>query len=249
MRIAVTYKVEKLPIAYRLVVLSLIKEALKRGDEAYFNELYGKEPRKMKPFSYSVFLRNFSIEKEEIHLSEMTVTISSPDMTFMLHLFNGLQKLQSYQAGEHEWVRTTMKWLPEASIFNNTIFLKSLSPILIEDRNGNPMHPGDPNYEQELNYFASLRIQSLANREPYQELRIVPGNLKRRVIKESNSKFRESQASPYLTFTAYQGMFQCSGHPEDLQLLYQGGLGKRVSQGFGMLDYVGEGDSHERDTY
>ncbi|GIN12609.1 CRISPR-associated endoribonuclease Cas6 [Shouchella clausii] len=241
MRIAVTYKVKKLPIAYRLVVLSFIKEALKRGDEAYFHELYKGESRKMKPFSYSVFLKNFSMEREEIHLSEITVTISSPDMVCMLHLFNGLQELQSHQAGEHEWTRTMMKWLPEASIHEYTVYLKTLSPVLIEDKRGNPVHPDNPHYEQELNYFASLRIQSLANREPYQELRIVPGNLKRRVIKESNSKFRESQANRYLTFTAYQGVFQCSGHPEDLQLLYQGGLGKRVSQGFGMLDYVGEG--------
>lgn len=241
MRVAVTYKVEKLPIAYRLVVLSFIKETLRRGEEAYFNELYGSRPREMKPFSYSVYLRNFSVEREEIHLSEMTITISSPDMTYMLHLFNGLQEMQTYQAGEHEWIRKTMKWLPEASICEDTVFLKTLSPVLVEDKDGNPVHPGDQNYEQELRYFASLRIQSLAKREPYRELRIVPGNLKRRVIKESNSTFRQSQAGAYLTFTAYQGMYQCTGHPEDLQLLYQGGLGKRVSQGFGLLDYAGEG--------
>ncbi|SDC08179.1 CRISPR-associated endoribonuclease Cas6 [Shouchella lonarensis] len=240
MRIAVTYNVKELPVGYRMLVLSSIKEALKLGDKAYFERLYASKERQAKPFSFATFLKEFSYEGEKISLSEMTVTVSSPDMEFLVHLFNGLQQMKCYKMRTTEWHMREMKWLKEVDIQRETAYFRTMAPLLVEDRFGRPIHPGDTAYIEELCYYAITRIEALAGRKPYRSISITPGRLKKRVIKESNTTFRAQRSNKHLMFTAYHGTYKISGHPKDLQLLYQGGLGRRVSQGFGLLEYVGE---------
>ncbi|MNJ77576.1 CRISPR associated protein Cas6 [compost metagenome] len=65
--------------------------------------------------------------------------------------------------------------------------------------------------------------------------------MKKTVIRETNSTFRkQGNENAFLYFTAYRGQLKLSGHPDDLQLLYQAGVGKRVSQSFGLLEYIRE---------
>ncbi|MEC0138303.1 CRISPR-associated endoribonuclease Cas6 [Paenibacillus macerans] len=242
MRLSVTYKVERIPIDYRLVVLSLLKEALCLSDERYCNKLYEENAGSMKPFSTAVYLKDFSYLEHEIQLSSLTITISSFDMEFMLHIFNGLQRLNTYKTAGETWRRISIQMLKEAQIQGRQVYFSTLSPILIEDKLGKPVHPDDPSYVTEFGYYAALRIQELTGREPHEAIKIEPLAMKKTVIRESNSVFRQRSDSEnkYLYFTAYRGQLKLSGHPEDLQLLYQSGVGKRASQSFGLLEYIRE---------
>lgn len=242
MRIQITFQVSELPVSYRFVILSYLKEALKQGDNLYFERLYEGSRGRMKPFSYSVFLKNFVFKEEKIELSEMSITVSSPDNEFMLHLFNGVQALRTYQAGDYTWERISIRMLKEWELTGETIYCRTLSPILIENKEGKPVHPHDDFYKDEFQYYARLRVKELIGRELYKPLLIEPINMRKVVVKEVNSTFREHDpGQKHLTYTAYRGQLRLIGHPEDLQLLYQVGVGKRASQGYGLLEIEREG--------
>lgn len=241
MRLSVTYEVARIPITYRFTVLSLIKEALQQSDRGYYESLYIENEGKMKPFATAVYLRDFTYVEDEIHLKSLTINITSADMSFMLHLFNGLQRLTTYTTYNETWTRLNIQMLPETEIQSEQVYFSTLSPILIENKEGQPLHPDQPEYITEFGYYAALRIQELTGREPYRPIVIEPLQMKRVVIKESNSTFRNQHTGKKnLYFTAYRGHLKLSGHPDDLQFLYQSGVGKRASQSFGMLEYVRE---------
>ncbi|MNO24246.1 CRISPR associated protein Cas6 [compost metagenome] len=241
MRLSITYQVPRIPICYRFTVLSLLKEAIQLADKGYYASLYVQNESKMKPFSTAVYLRDFVYKEQEIQLKSLTITISSFDMAFMLHVFNGLQRLGTYNTFGEEWVRTDIKMLKEAEIHGEHAYFSTLSPILIENKEGKPVHPTEASYRDEFSYYAALRIRELTGREPYRKVHIEPLAMKKTVIRETNSTFRkQGNENAFLYFTAYRGQLKLSGHPDDLQLLYQAGVGKRVSQSFGLLEYIRE---------
>lgn len=238
LRFSVTYKVECLPLQYRMKVYSLIKEAVKISDNDYYKELFIRSKNDIKPFSFSTFLLDFKIMENKINLKELSITISS-SMEFALHAFNGLKQLKTYEIEGIYLKQTNIRILKEAVITTNNVCFKTLSPILIEDSDGNPLAPNDDNYEKELNYFANLQVQRAAQRDLYQQLRFTPIRMSKQVIKESNRMFNESHKNSSLFFTTYKGVFKLEGHPEDLQILYQYGIGKRTAF-FGLVEYEGE---------
>ncbi len=156
----------------------------------------------MKPFAYSVFLRDFEYQKRKIKLSELAITVSSIDMEYMLYVFNGIQSLSTYQTGDHVWERTGIRMLKEWEVKSETIYCKTLSPILIENKERNPVHPHDSEYAKEFQYYAELRIRELKGREPYKSIGVEPLNMKKVVIKETNSTFqKQCKEQRYLIFT------------------------------------------------
>lgn len=241
MRFSITYEAKKLPIGYRMTVVSLVKEALKLGNEDYFKEVYEKNKNEMKPFSFAVYLRNFKYEDTKILLDSLTVTFSSPDATFMIHLFNGLQQLHTYHAREGIWKRISIEMVKEVEHTYHAAVYRTLSPILIENKHGKPVHPHEEDYAENFRHYSNLRIKNFKGRAPYQEITVEPLGMKKQVIKENNSEFNKAKKGDFLYFTAYQGHLKLYGHPDDLQLLYQTGVGRRASQGFGLLEFEQEG--------
>jgi CRISPR-associated endoribonuclease Cas6 len=74
-----------------MAMVSIIEEALRTSDEEYYHRLYQRGQR-TKPFVFSTYLKNFHIINHEIELDGITLTVSSPDNEFLLHLYNDLQK-------------------------------------------------------------------------------------------------------------------------------------------------------------
>lgn len=236
MRFSVGYKVNKLDLSYRMQIYSLIKEAIRCSSKEYYEKLFVQLDREMKEFTYSTYIKNLNIKGTEIYLDEITISISSPSMEFAVHCFNGIRNLKEYRVGKEVWKQSHIKLLNEHSISSRKVVFKTLSPILIEDRNGKPLGPNDENYEAELNYYANLKIQRFAGRSLFEPLVFTPINYSKMVIKEKN---RHMESDSILYFTAYKCIFTLEGNPQDLQLIYQLGLGKR-SVYFGMLNYIGE---------
>jgi CRISPR-associated endoribonuclease Cas6 len=237
MRFSVSYKLSQLDQSYRMRVYSLIKQAIRLENSQYYYQLFVQAENKMKNFSYSTYLHNFSLDGTTIHLDQITITISSPDMEFAVYCFNGLRKLKEYKVDSDVWIQSKLQLLNERTISNRKVVFQTISSVLIEDKEGNPLSPSDPNYESEINYYANLQIQQFANRNLYEKLKFTPIRMRKVVVKERN---RHMKTNDYLYFTTYRGSFLLEGNPQDLQLLYQLGLGKRTTY-FGLLDYQGEG--------
>lgn len=236
MRISCSFHIAKIPIHYRMAMVSIIKEALRTSDEAYYHRLYERE-QWTKPFVFSTYLKNFRIIDHEIKLDGITLTVSSPDHEFLLHLYNGLQKNRIFSYKDYHFVKEKIVVVNEKQVTSPAVVFRTLSPILIEDEKGNPVSPDNASYGEHVNYIANMILSQYRGKGLYAPLSIQPIYFKKVVVKESNHEFAAAYGDDeYLYFTAYHGRFAVAGHPEDLQLLYQLGLSKRRNQGFGQLE-------------
>lgn len=227
----------KIPLAYRMMIVSLIKESLRKADATYYKKIYETEKNEMKPFSSAVFIKNIQIQKDVIDLNGINVIFSSPDQEFILHLYNGLLKTKIFIYKDFMLQREKIRIIPERRINSDSVVFRTLSPILIEDKKGVPLAPGDNEYVENINYYANLILNAYRGEGLQRELKIFPGKMSKQVVKESNHYFDEnSRSGRWLYFTCYKGFLKLQGAREDLQLLYQLGLSKRRGQGFGLLE-------------
>ena len=238
MNITVQFHTDRLPIAYRSCALSLIKECLRRGDEAAYQRYYSRP--QPKPFTFSVFLKGFQMGTHEIRLTGFDLHLSSAEYEFLIPLLNGLQRIERFQYKEYTITRGLIRYGRLQEIQSSRIIVRTNSPILIEDKNGRPLAPMDPSYSTELNNIADRMSRTLRGEPLRRELRIKPIDVKKTVVKERNDDYEQAwvkgkASGEFLYFTAYRGTFELEGDPHDLQWLLLTGLGLRSGYGFGHI--------------
>lgn len=243
MRISVYFKTDKLPIAYRLGILSIIKESLKKGDpELYKSYFEGNRP---KPYAFSIYLHDFRFQGTEINLSGFHLHITSPDYQFIIPFLNGLQKTTQFRYKDYYFQRGLIKFENEQEVGSSRILVRTLSPILIENEQHQPLAPYDPSYNDQFSAISNRISQSLRGHSLKSFVKITPISVKKIVIKELNDSFlkaRDEQkvSRDYLYFTAYHGRFMFEGDSSDLQWLLDAGCGLRTGQGFGYVQLESE---------
>jgi len=233
---------EKLPIAYRLGMLSIIKEMIYKGSKSYYQNLFVENEQSLKPFAHATFIQNISIKDEKIFGDRLFLTVSSPSYEFMMHLMNGSSRGDIYKYKNFLFELKGKRLLPGPPTFGNTVVFKTLSPLLIENKAKKPLQTKDPEFEEELNYYADLLAKELYDRQLFQPIKVINSHMKKVVIKESVHQ----EQSKNIFFTANEGLIQLEGNREDLKLIYECGLGLRRSLGFGLLDVEGVTYENER---
>ncbi len=131
--------------------------------------------------------------------------------------------------------------LREKKILKDEVRFRTLTPILIEDASQKSLLPeeGPQAFLRELNYYANAMLSGVRGRGLVRELGFEPLRLRKEVVKHA---IREGeQESRVYTFTCFSGEFLLRGDPQDLYGIQILGLGRRRSQGFGMLEVVGNG--------
>lgn len=265
MRIRIYIEAEVIPLLYRHRILSLIKEALSKSDSNYKEFLYNGKIAK--PFTFNLVppaskeLKEvdikiddrFSIKDKAFYSngSYFNLFVSSIDYRFIISLFNGLKRLKTFDFSFNESMLVDGKKvifniknvavLNERPITKDSIIMKTNSPILIEDKEDNPVLFTDENFEKELNevtdrILASPHIKGKGLEKP---LRFEPIKMNKQVVKHTLKSFREKAGKPVMYLTGNTGVFKLSGHPKDLEILYKIGIGNRTGQGFGMVEVIG----------
>lgn len=266
MRLKIIYDVDILPLDYRNYFMKLIKDALSLNDlgRDYLNKLYyydedvkERSNKAPKPFCFAV---RFQHDKEEFKKDKnifylktpVEFYISSTDKDFLVALYNGLinRKLYPFKAGEGVIKRVVnVLLLREKKIIENRAFFKTLAPILIEDKEDNPLLPIDENgnnlessdvkfvyFLREFNFITDSILKGVRGEGIKERIEFKPIKVRKEVVKhrvrEKNEEFK------IYTFTCFSGVFELSGNPEDLNYLYQLGIGLRRAQGFGMVEVV-----------
>ncbi|UHA72658.1 CRISPR-associated endoribonuclease Cas6 [Paenibacillus sp. 481] len=242
MRLNVSFQVERLPISYRMLVVSIIKEAIRKMDEAYYHELYSSQRNQPKPFGFAVYLQNYHLMEDEIELERMQVTITSGDYKFMLLVMGGLQQMKHFQYKQYRLKKLNIKMLPDIKITSSRIIVRTLSALHIENKEKKPLAPWDEEYNEHFNYVTNRILNSLSGRGLYEPINVTPIKMSKIIVKESNDEFLQhaDRQRSYLYFTAYQGKMLLEGHPADLQWLLDYSAGLRRSQGMGCLALEGE---------
>ncbi|MGG4036354.1 CRISPR-associated endoribonuclease Cas6 [Paenibacillus cisolokensis] len=236
--LTIQFYADKLPTAYRLMMVSIIKQCLRIADDSTYKKYY--EYNRPKPFVFSVFLQDYKFGASEILLSGFRLNLSSSDYDFIVPFLNGLQRTTQFQYKGYSVRRGLIRYGREVRIRSSRIIVTTNSPILVEDENHTPLEPGSETYNAHLNRIADRISVSLRGRALDRELRMEPISVKKAVIKEKNEAFTQAAdvgktSGEYLFFTAYKGKFLLEGHPQDLQWLLETGIGLRSSQGFGHI--------------
>lgn len=235
-RVEFRFQITELPIAYRLGILSIIKEMIRNGSKDYYNEIFEKRKKELKPYGYSTFIKNLCIQDQKITGNELILTISSSSYEWMMNLINGSRKKQEYIFRNYSFLLVSRRMLPAYQISHNKVTFQTKSPILIESKNRKPVLYSDPQFEKEFQYISSLIIRELYNRQPYEPIQVVQTSMTKQVMKE----YLHQESDKPLYLTANKGLIQLKGHPKDLQAIYDNGVSFRRSLGLGLLDVVEE---------
>ncbi|MBD7912071.1 CRISPR-associated endoribonuclease Cas6 [Clostridium cibarium] len=250
MRIRVVCKPKdrRFPLAYRMMISSLIKKSIETVDESYFREMYyygEKKNKKIKPFTFSVFFNDYKIEKEEVMINgQVSIILSTSDYNFGIILYNGLLKLKSYfyknnETDSYEIDIQRVILEKEKLINDERILCKTLSPIHIKDKTNKPVSIESNEFVDGLNYISNIALETIRGEGLREELKFTPiKNIKKVVAKEEITDFKQITKKRYIYIEGYSGSFYLEGNIEDLRMLMQIGLGFRRSEGFGLIDLV-----------
>jgi CRISPR-associated endoribonuclease Cas6 len=242
MRLKCEYKTESLPVAHRMLWVSLIKESLKKVNAYYYNRLYnyeGKNNKKIKNFSFSIFMKDFKMNGDLFEIKDKVIfNITTNDYEFGINLYNGLLNMNDFQYKSFYLNKLKISLVKESFINSSEVVLKTLSPICIKDKNNNFLSPEDGNYIEELNYITNTALNACRGYGLKEPIGFQPVSMKKVVVKENIRAFTDITNKTTFYVNAYSGIFKLTGDIEDLNFIYQCGLGHRRSQGFGMIDIV-----------
>ncbi|EOD01819.1 CRISPR-associated endoribonuclease Cas6 [Caldisalinibacter kiritimatiensis] len=242
MRLRCTFECDKLPIAYRMMFVSFIKEALKKSSEEYFNNLYNyknKSNKKTKNFCFAVYLNDFRRENDILNINgNVELNISSPDEEFIVNLYNGMLKIKEVEYKKIKILKKKILLVKEKAINEDKVAFKTLSPIYIKNKNNDSVSPQDDSYEEYLNYIVNLALKNYRGYGLSRRIKFSPLKMNKVVVKEKIKAFTEQTGKEYMYINAYKGTFILEGHKKDLEDIYRLGVGFRRNQGFGMVEVI-----------
>ena len=219
-----------------MMFVSLIKESLKSVDEEYYNNLYGNHISK--DFCFAVYLKNFEMKEDIFKIKDgITFNVSSPDYEFMINLYNGLLKLNNFQYKEFALEKERIDMVNEKKVYGEEVTFQTLSPIFIKDVYDNAVSIDNDNFVKELNYIANIILKNYRGYGLQEKLKFTSLNMEKRVVKQEFAESKEEIGTPYYV-NSYMGTFRLEGKKEDLQDIYQLGIGFKRNQGFGMIEVV-----------
>lgn len=240
MRFCIKFSCEKLPISYHIMFVSLIKKALEVSDEEYFKSLYdfnGKKNKKIKDFTFSIKLSAFKLQNDEFILKDgFSFYFSTPNDHTASNFYNGILEIKTFKYNKYEAVRLRTDLVREKKIDSNEVIFKTLSSLIIKDKNKKVLSLDDENFEHELNYIANNILHATRGVGLKEKLIFENINLKKVVVKEEIAEFTKQTNKKYYTINALRGLFKLKGNKEDLNILYKTGVSFRRAMGFGMLD-------------
>lgn len=229
-------------MAHRMMWVSLIKEALKKVNPDYYDNLYnyeGKNNKKIKNFSFSVFMKDYKLNGEIFEINDKVIfNITTTDYEFGINIYNGLLNMNEFRYKNFYLHKLKISLVKEKFINGSEVVLKTLSPICMKDKNNNFLSPEDEGYVEELNYITNTTLIAHRGYGLKEPLGFKSVLMKKVVVKENIRKFTENTDKATFYVNAYSGMFKLSGDVEDLNYIYQSGIGYRRGQGFGMVDVV-----------
>lgn len=240
MRFVLTVELQdnKLPIEYRSLILSYIKNTLSKcNDGKYFDKFFKDTIQKDYCFSVILPKSKFTQNYIELQSKEIKIAFTTDDRSNTgFILFNAFiaQKNKAYKLPNQNYMvlKSINKNKREEIVADKAIFRTTIgSAICVRDHNrennsDNYYIYSDENFSEMLNKV--LKNQLIAagfTEDEAKEVIVKPIQCKKVVVKH----YRR-----YIDTTV--GMLQIKAEPYILQYLYDSGIGSRKSSGFGMLD-------------
>lgn len=252
MRLKVRVEVPRLPILYRHRFMSFIKRLVEMADAEYFRKFFSSS-RRPAPYSFAVILPPDRVARKETFQispgSRLFVRdtvfylrgpvhwiITSPFADFMGLLVKGFLQYNTHPFNDRIQMKVIGVDISEAPrVDSSELILKSLSPVLVENRKHIPLLPGQEGFEEELNAIMDGVLRGLRGEGLKMPLSLIPMEVRKSVVKHKLEGFYRGSGKPYMYLTGFSGTFRLRGFPDDLKFIMEAGLGLRRGQGFGTL--------------
>lgn len=253
MRLAIILKslTEYMPVDYRRVFVSILKNAFSSVGEDVYNELYGRP--KVKPFTFSVYLPGAKFEENRIWIGKdrlITLNFSTCFTNIGAMFYNGMIKNKEngfkYKGSDDgvyfQLVSVILR--TERKIESDKVWFKTLSPLVVRKHIGGEKQKDEylvlnrdnlKMFEKQLNINMEPVFSEFMNKVYPLKISIVNDKaIKTIPVKIANDEGKIGYIKANL------GKFILSGNPDALNFVYKVGLGARRSYGFGMLEVVKE---------
>jgi len=231
MRFAIFYTLSKpfLPRDYRRGFISLIKEAIKRANPQLF-ESYYSTLHVLKPFTFSVYFPGLVGEEgDKFNVGDRAIlNFSTSSYEVGTYVYNGLLELRSFPLFDNELKLSHIELRRTADIKGDKAVFKTLSPVLVNTKGKRDWYllPGQEGFEEGLRFSVREISRVFLGIEDVR-IDFKPISIRRKVARHYN-----------MDRQGFVGVFELSGPPRVLDLIYHVGLGVCRSQGFGMLEVL-----------
>lgn len=232
-------KEPKIPIEYRKIVLSYIKNAISKCNDGKYYEDFFKDT-KQKDYCFSVILPKSKFIKDKIILdnNEIKILFSTGNNKLGLILYQAFiaQKNKQYPLPNGNFIK--LKSIinnNQKEIYNNRAIFKTTLGSGLCVRSHDPETNkdiyyvyNDEKFREKLNVVLTNQLLNAGfTKEESEEIKVNPIQCKKVVAKH----YRR-----YIDITT--GIFEIQGNNKILQYFYDSGIGSRKSMGFGMIDLV-----------
>lgn len=222
------------------IIISALKTCFSSYSKEYFMDLYEKSPNVVKDFTFSLYLGQCKFFRENILIPEKKIVLNFS--TF--HAEDGIMFYNSFLTNKSKKIQikdnvltiNKINLVKEKPIYDNTIVLKTLSPVVVRS------HRGDNN----KTWYHSLRTEEgqVVFRENLKyQLQDAFG--KRVLYDFNNLHFEFGQNNKEVKVKNYGievlsniGIIKITGQPYILDYLYKAGIGSKRGSGFGMVDII-----------
>ncbi|MEF9992353.1 MAG: CRISPR-associated endoribonuclease Cas6 [Romboutsia sp.] len=242
MRFCLTLKLKEcnLPLDYRRIMLSYIKNAISKCNGGKYYQKYFKDTIQ-KDYSFSVVLQKptFTMDKIKLNSNEIKILFSTEDKSKTgLILFSAFiaQKGNTYPLpNNNSMVLIHIESQKEEYILNSKAIFKTTtgSGLCVRDHEKETNRDNyyifsDDKFREKLQVvLTNQAIQAGFSKEEALDIKVNPIQCRKVVVKHYGI---------YIDTTV--GMLEIQGKSSILQHLYNAGIGSRKSGGFGMIDLV-----------
>jgi CRISPR-associated endoribonuclease Cas6 len=241
-RLRCSFSIDKIPLGYHMMFVSLIKTAIINSNSNYFEKIFqykDKKNKTSKNYAWSLYLKDYELKKDEFLINGcIEFCVSTPDYEFFLNLYNGLVDMKQFEYKNFILDKVKVSMIREKEIIKNEVCFLTLSPIFIQDKNKKPLTYEDESFINELNYITDLNLRNYRGYGLNGMLKFIPIDMKKRIVKQEITDFKKSTGKKYHFVNAWAGQFILEGDYRDLKHIYNLGLGFKRGQGFGMVEVV-----------
>ncbi|MBU5315585.1 CRISPR-associated endoribonuclease Cas6 [Clostridium bornimense] len=240
-RISIITKSEnnRVPLCHGMMMVSFVKQIIDAVDKTMKENLFyyeGKNNKKVKDINTALYLANYDRGEEEYSVhGDVIINLSFYNEEMFYYLYNGALKVKQLEYKGYIFNVKKVNVNVENKIQGKGVVFKTLSPIVIKNKEGMYLDVSDSSYIESLNYIADITLKNIRGYGLKEPLKFTPLNYKKVVVKEKISKFKERD---FYYINAYKGSFFLQGNVEDLNALYKTGIGYRRTENSGMVSVL-----------
>lgn len=222
------------------IILSLLKSCFSSYSKEYYNSLYENTQNRIKDFTFSMNLGNCKFLKEDIYIPNKKIYLNFSAYNYEdgIMFYNSIlsNKGKKYTIGDNTFKINKIVLVKEKTIYNNEIILKTMSPIVIREHNGDNKKTWYHSLGTEKGQAIFMENLKYQLRDAFGERVLYDFDDLSIQISEDHKDVKVKNYG--IAVLSNLVKIKIKAQPYILDYLYKAGIGSKRGSGFGMVDIV-----------